>query len=346
MERHKQLLFDFLSKFPKVTVGLSDLERAFQGEEIDYETFAGIILELEREGSLTAVKSHGRNGRPVSLAYYYRINKRLLQDDNVRELHQWGMRLHPDISLDVYYGLSPDVWRADLPYIEKIDAYLKQGSLPTRQAPAPQRSYELVQDEKWITDHGGQALLERLGLWEQLQIVSVNDPLMLAVNPSIEFTRKKHLHLIVENKTTFQGLLQELPGLAFSSLIWGCGRKITGNLGMLRLQYPVQDAEHELYYFGDIDLEGIRIWYDLHRKFGVQLALPFYLACLVKPPAKGKENHRFSEEALRVFTSFFSTKQSEQLVSILGNGGYIPQETLTSEELVAVGRGSVWSQRG
>lgn len=55
MMRYKQKLIDFLCTFPKVTVGLSDLERAFQGEQIDYETFAGIVLELENEGSLGAV---------------------------------------------------------------------------------------------------------------------------------------------------------------------------------------------------------------------------------------------------------------------------------------------------
>ncbi|EOS55016.1 Wadjet anti-phage system protein JetD domain-containing protein [Paenibacillus barengoltzii] len=346
MMRYKQKLIDFLCTFPKVTVGLSDLERAFQGEQIDYETFAGIVLELENEGSLGAVNSHGRNGKPLSLAYHYRIHKRLLQEEYVRELHQWSSRLHPDISLDIYYGLSPDIWRADLPYIEQIDAYLKRGSRPTRQAPAPERSYELVRDEKWITDHGGQALLERLGIWEQLQIVPVSDPLMLAVNPSIRFASKKHLHLIVENKSTFQGLVPELPGMAFSSLILGYGRKIVGNLGMLRLQYPVQSAEHEIYYFGDLDLEGILIWYDLHVKFGVELALPFYQACLKKPPARGKQNHRLNEEALRAFTRRFNKEESNQIIAMLGEGCYIPQETLKSEELIRVGREAVWSQKG
>ncbi len=101
-------------------------------------------------------------------------------------------------------------------------------------------------------------MLERLGAWEQLKVVPVSDPLMLAVSPSIGFDSKNHLHFIMENKTTFQGLMPELPKLSFSSLIFGYG-KIVGNLGMLRLQYPVQGAEQELYYFGDLDLEGITV---------------------------------------------------------------------------------------
>jgi len=346
MMRNKQKLIEFLCSYPKVTIGLEKLEQAFKGEQIDYETFAGMVFELENEGKLEVVKAHGRNGKPLSLAYQYRIHKRLLNEEYVRELHQWNTRLHHDISLDVYYSLSQERWRADLPYIEQVDAYLKRGLRPTRQAPAPERSYELVQNEKWITDLGGQALLERLGVWEQLKVVPVSDPLMMAVNPSIRFDSKNHRHLIVENKTTFQGLVPDLPDLSYSSLILGYGRKIVGNLGMIHLQYPVQGSEHEFYYFGDLDLEGILIWYDLQKRFVVRLALPFYRACIEKVPSKGKQNHRLSEEALRAFTGCFTAIESEQIIAMLRAGYYIPQETLRSEELVRIGREAAWSHNG
>lgn len=346
MMQVKQKLIQWLRTYPKITIGLSELEMKFQGEQIDYETFALTVSELENEGILEAVKAHGRNGKPITLAYQYRIHKRLLQDEHVRELHQWSAKLHPAISLDAYYSLGEDRWRADLPYIERVDAYLKRERRPVRQAPAPERSYELVRDEKWITDQGGQALLERLGVWEQLMVVPVSDPLMLAVNPAVGFESKNHLHLIVENKTTFQGLVPELPALPFSSLIYGCGRKIVGNLGMLRLQYPVQSAEHELYYFGDLDLEGILIWYDLNARFEVRLALPFYRACLEKEPSQGKHNHRLHEEALRAFTGNFTEAEAEKINAMLRGGGYIPQETLRSEDLVRVGREAAWNRHG
>lgn len=339
----KQRLIDFLSKYPRSTIGLSELEQAFHGESLDYEMFAGIVLELENEGTLAAVKVHGRNGRPISLAYQYRVHKRLLQEGHVRELHQWSVKLHPSINLDAYYRLSQEVWRADLPYIKQIDAYLKRGVQPARQAPAPERSYEMVQNEKWITDLGGQALLERLGIWEQLKVVSVTDPLMLAVNPSINFDNLLHLHLVVENKTTFQGLVANLSELPFSSLIYGCGRKIVGNLGMLQVQYPVPHAQHEIYYFGDLDLEGILIWYDLQTRFPIKLALPFYRACLETEPSRGKQNHRLSEKALHAFAAWFPARESEQLIDMLQAGYYIPQETLQSPDLVRIGREGDWN---
>lgn len=344
MNRVKQKLTDFLAAYPKVTIGLSDLERAFQGEQIDYERFANLILDFENEKSLEAVRAHGRNGKPLSLAYQYRIHKRLLTGAYSRELHQWSQKLHPAINLDGYYSLGQNQWQEDLPYIGLVDAYLKRERFPARQAPAPERSYELVQDEKWITDRGGQALLERLGVWDQLKIVPVSDPLMLAVNLSIVPDNKKHMHLIVENKTTFQGLLPVLAQLPFSTLIYGCGRKIVGNLGMLPFQYPAQHAEHELYYFGDLDLEGILIWYDLRARFGgVRLALPFYKACLEKEPSKGKLNHRLNEQALRAFTDCFSENESDRINAMLHTGGYIPQETLRSEDLIRIGREALWS---
>lgn len=341
---YKQKLIDFLGAYAKATVGLSDLEQLFRGDAIDYGLFAKWVLELESEGILEPVKVHGRNGRIYSLAYHYRIQKRLIHGEYIRELHFWGSKLHATIQLDSYYHLGPYKWREDLPYIQKIDTYLRKGTLPQSHAPAPERSYELVRDEKWLSEQGGQALLERIGVAELMKIVPVSDPLMLAVNTSIGFNSNKHLHLIVENKTTFQGLVSALPQLPFSTLTLGYGRKIIGNLDMLRLQYPIPHAEHKLFYFGDLDLEGILIWHDLQTRFPVNLAMPFYCACLGKEATEGKRNHRLNEVALQLFTEQFPANEAERINVMLREGYYIPQETLRSEELIEVGRDTIWDQ--
>lgn len=339
----KSTLVEGIRNCKKSTIDLVELERLFSGERTEYEVFAEAVLRLEQEGVIEAVKSHGRNGKPIQLAYQYRIRKYRLQEEHVKLLHKFTLKLHPLINLDAYYGLGEAVWISDMTYIERVDSYLKQSSLPTREAPAPERSFELVGDEKWITDKGGQALLERLGLWDRLLVIPVSDPLMMAVNPSIPFESERHLHLIVENKTTFQGLLGGLSETSFSTLIYGCGRKIVGNMGMFRLQYPVNSGEHQFIYFGDIDLEGILIWYDLQNKYAVQLALPFYTACMDKPAVRGKENHRWNEMALTTFTSCLPAETAGRLEQFLRDGCYIPQETLKSEELMCIGRSAVWN---
>ncbi len=343
MQECKQLLIDYICRQTRATVGLEELEQLFRGKPLEYEVFAGAVLELEREGSLEAVKAHGRNGKPLSLAYRYRVRKRTMQDEHIRSLHQWNARLHPALSLDAYYRLTPEVWEKDLPYLRQIDAYLQSNPWPSWEAPAPERSYELVRDEKWMTDGGGQALLERLGIWGKLRVIPVSDPLMLAVNPSVPMAPGLHLHLVVENKTTFQGLAAALPELPFSTLIYGCGRKIVGNLEMLRLQYPIPQAEHRIFYFGDLDREGILIWYDLQLRNQVRLALPYYQACLRQTPSKGKEHHRVHDAAVASFASCFPEEEAARIAAMLQEGYYIPQETLPGGELIRIGRTAAWS---
>src|SRR5690606_32659423 len=118
-----------------------------------------------------------------------------------------------------------------------------------------------------------------------------------------------------------------LPILSESNchtLIYGCGNKITGNIEMFPLQYPLADVRHQFYYFGDIDYEGIRIWYDTHQQRPMLPAIPFYEACLSYPAASGKTYQRKDEEALAAFLTFFPPGQQEMIRNNLENGGYYP----------------------
>src|SRR5690606_27951704 len=170
---------------------------------------------------------------------------------------------------------------------------------------APERSFQLVGNEKWITDLGGHALLKRLGLWDLLRVHPVSDPLMFAVNPNAatKCPPSLYLHFIVENKTTFQALLPMLPSSQFSTLIYGCGNKITGNIDMFPLQFPATVYDHRFYYFGDLDYEGIRIWYETNKQQAIIPALPFYEACLAQPYAMGKTNQRRNDAAVEAFVT-------------------------------------------
>ncbi|SDE25691.1 hypothetical protein SAMN02799630_05009 [Paenibacillus sp. UNCCL117] len=395
----KAALIQYIRASRKVTVELEQLERVFAGQAVDYEAFADGVLQLERDGVLEPVKAHGRNGKLPALGYQYRIRRQSIREEYVRRLHRYGITLHPLIRVDRYYGMSEEDWERDWPYIGQIDSFLKRSDLPEREAPAPERSFELTGDEKWITEKGGQSLLERLGLWAKLRILPVSDPLMLAVNPAAfrmhaeagagrmqkpgehspdsewldgpeallpsgrtghggeqpgGFPRQPagnggqlrlHRHLIVENKTTFQGLIGVLPETAFTTLIYGCGRKIVGNLGMLTLQVPMADGESVLYYFGDIDTEGIRIWHELRQRHRVRLAVPFYTACLEKEPVAGKENQRRKDEATAAFCSELPEGLGRLAAERLSEGYYWPQEILSSAELVTIWRTEPWSVR-
>ncbi|GIO79934.1 hypothetical protein J6TS7_35440 [Paenibacillus dendritiformis] len=321
------------------------LERVTEGVPLTYEDFAAAILDLEQSGLLEAIRSAGRNPRPPHLAYRYRIHAARLRSGLQQRLHQLRLELHPSISLDRYFMLGESVLDSDLPFIMKIDDYLQTCGLPADSAAAPERSFALVGDEKWIIEKNGKALLERIGLLDKLKLDSSPDPVMFAVNPSRGLhpgQEEPHIHLVVENKTTFLALLPALSETIFHTLIYGCGNKIVGNIDMFEQQYPAASGAHRFYYFGDIDYAGILIWGNLSRKIPMIPALPFYRACLEKPAVPGKTNQRPAESALHQFGMFFDPAERERMARSLASGHYYPQETLSAQQLQQIGKESIW----
>jgi hypothetical protein len=331
-----------ISTFKKKTIGLTELEKMLKPYVDTYKDFAQEILQLEQEAVLVMVKAKGRTNRVPSLAFQYRINKSDLVGDYHKELQQYRSILHPSINLDEYYRQDPSVWKNDLPFLLKIDQYLKQSSFPKEQVPAPERSYELVGDEKWIVEKGGKEILERIDLFLLLKIIPVSEPLMFGINPN-KLNEKTQYHLIVENKTTYQGLLPVLTKTIFSTLIYGAGKAVVKSIEQFSMQYPIE-ANHQFFYFGDLDREGILIWYSFNQKEKATLALPFYLACLEKEAAIGKEYQKEHNMALEQFLAFFQSKQlQEKIRSLLADGKYHPQETLETKELQQIWRESDWT---
>jgi hypothetical protein len=344
----KLVIGDYLKNLKKKTISLTEMELLFSGTDCSYQKLAESIQELESEGILQMIVSKGRNGKSPSLAYHYRLHMSGMKHDFHTELHQSRLRFHSHIQLDSYFSLGMEEWNKDLRYIELIDQYLSSHDLPIDEVPAPERSFELVGNEKWITELNGQQLLERIGLWSKLRIVPVADPLMMAINP-VYINKLVHNHLIVENKTTYQALLQVLSDVPFTSLIYGCGKKIIKSIELFHRQLPLSCDQHRFYYFGDIDKEGINIWHSLNLKtqqmFGetVNLALPFYKACLEKNQTHGKETQREDEAALNGFISYFTLEEQALIRNSLANGGYYPQEILRTHELCQIWRKTIWS---
>lgn len=116
---------------------------------------------------------------------------------------------------------------------------------------------------------------------------------MFAINPNQLLSNSSiHRHLIVENKATYSGLIGSLTNTRFTTLIYGSGWKISSSLDQLskQLGLTAKEIQHEIYYFGDLDYEGISIFYHLYEKYNAKLATSFYEAMLKKPYWKRKSN--------------------------------------------------------
>lgn len=332
-------LLGFLKAYKNSSITLGKLEQVCPGATT-YEEFAAALLSLEEQGVLKRIDSSGENFKNPSLANKYTIKKdafKLYQ----QQIKQLQLTVHPLMSLDRYYKLNEKEWERDFKYIKKIDAYLKNHGLPQLPASMPQRSYELTADEKWL-EAGGVKVLERLGVLEQLKIETTPDPLMFSVAPQ-KFGASVHLHLVVENKTTYYALADILGDTPFTSLIYGQGWKAAANLIYLPKQLNLPECEHKIYYFGDLDAEGIRIWWSINNKIKVKPAIPFYLALLARQAEYGKQTQRLDRHSLEEFLTYFKQDEGQQLSNLLTEGRYYPQEALSKNELQEIWRNSVWT---
>lgn len=341
----KKKLVTTLEQTKRSTIKLSDLEKVAAGQDT-YDDFAVNVQALIDEGFLTAIKSHGENWR--GLPNSFRIQKGKVKQPLIEEIQEMQFKVHPVIDLRLYFSSSKKKWMADQPWIWKINEYIQKNGLPMAYTNSSERSYEIVGDEKWIDEKGGRSILEKINLLDKLKIMKTPDPLMFALNPNQLLSNKsEHRHLIVENKATYSGLVDLLMNTRFTSLIYGSGWKIAASLEQLSMQLGLTEKEvrHEIFYFGDLDYEGISIFHHLYEKYDVKLATSFYEAMMRKPFYKGKENQMRNEVAVQHFLQYFSNKEQEKITIMFKENGYYPQEALTKEELHTVwGNDILWTQ--
>ncbi len=327
-----QIIKEFLGSYKKKTIELSKFEKLCSGK-ITYEDFASTIQSLIDEDILTPFKTNTSNLKEPSLHYKYRFNKPKLNTDISHEIHL-AQKKYNIINLSNYYHTDHKSWKDDLPYIKQIHEYLLiNNTLPQGEVLHTELSFQLVGDEKWIEKGKGQTVLERLGLWDSIKIQKHPDPLMLAVDTA-KTTQDQHIHyhLIVENKSTYYALVTELTNTVFTSLIYGQGWKITSNIITLEQQLPSLKTSHEIYYFGDLDYEGIAIWYKLNQIRKVDIAAPFYKELLGQKESYGSKNQKRQEEAVQQFLSCFG-EEKEIINNLLIKGNYYPQEAILEKDL-------------
>ncbi|RNB82523.1 hypothetical protein EDM59_20425 [Brevibacillus nitrificans] len=319
-------------KNTKISLGLLE---AWADPQMTYVDFHHTLQVLQDNQILIPVRNHGTNGKNPPLPLTFRIRKAIITEPIKQDIKTSQLRFHPSIRLDSYFRSSQSKWTKDLPYIENVHDYLTHHGIPQEEATAPERSFHITGDEKWIDEKGGRKLLETIGVWERLKIATMPDPLMFAINPrKIQENQNLHRHLVVENKTTYYAILPILQWLPYTTLIYGAGWKVVSGIGNLPGQLGVgEEVSHHFEYFGDLDHEGLAIWYSLYQKCKAVPATALYCTLLQCEPSVGKREQRIKKEAIKSFAAFFSAEEKLHIPSILEKGEYLPQEAITAEAL-------------
>ena len=337
----RRILYYFLKNCRKKTICLWEIEDHLRGD-VEYDDYAVVINDMLKEGILSPIKASGTTDKPISIPNSFRINKSYFNMAIVDRIASYQLKANKNINLQNYYSLGEKYWERDLPYIMKINSYLNSKGIPTGEYTTSELSYRFVGNEKWIDEEGGKVILERIGLWKRLNINFMPDPLMIAVNRN-KILGETHMHLIVENKSTFYALMDDIENTEFTSLVYGAGWKITSGISVLEDQLRLGCEQNKVFYFGDLDYEGISIWNAVNEKREAFLAVDFYKEFFKNHFSYGKHGQIHNDEAVKNFLNNFSVDYKDRIMDMLKRGGYYPQEGLEKEKMRGIWRKISWT---
>jgi len=232
-----------------------------------YKALVRAVEAMVEEGLLAPVRASGHNGRmPPLSARYRRIRKRVKHPAAL-----FNFRSALDLS---YYAQNPREFERHREILRAIDLYLAThaGEKPEIWDTLNERSFQLTGDEKFLASPEGAALLRRIKVRaEDLHCYPVPEPFFYRQAGNFPGPGETINALIIENKDTFdticrlydRGLLRIFPPLHL--IIYGEGNKITGSWPFLYKMEGTAAGPVSLYYFGDLDPEGIAIFCRLRQ---------------------------------------------------------------------------------
>ena len=304
-----------------------------------YEQQYEYIWKLLEKEKIKPVKSSGTNGKKPAL---YRTDWVVEEKKDYSMLEEeLKYRLHPMISVD-YYLSHLEQYEQDREWVLLLDTYLRdRREMLSYPESINERSFEIWNREKFLTKEQGNKILKRCGIeTENLHIYKTAEPLAY-----YSHTRETPQNLLIlENKDTFYSMRRhllernrEILGQNIGTLIYGAGKRILKSFEDFDLcvEPYMTDSNNRIYYFGDLDYEGIGIYENLAKLFEsrweIRPFVPAYQAMLRKaltvsklPDTKEKQNRNITEG----FFSYFSGDEVEQMQQILQREEYIPQEIL------------------
>lgn len=297
------------------------------------------VREMLDSGRVRPLKASGANGKTPALYLEYWLMEEQKNYEELRE--ELTYQLVPLLSVD-YYMNHPAAYEQDRKWVLLLNKYLKERRelLESRES-VNERSFEIWNREKFLTREQGKRILKRCGQeMDFLKVYETTEPLSY-YSHTRDVPQKL---LILENKDPFYSMRQHLIagnhkilGESIGTLIYGAGKRILKSFQDFDLCVePYMKAEgNRIFYFGDLDYEGIGIYESLaglcRDSWKIVPFVPAYDAMMKKagqcgdlPEMKERQNRNIRDE----FFSYFTPESAEAMRRILEAGRYIPQEIL------------------
>ncbi|QST02700.1 hypothetical protein IMZ31_19315 (plasmid) [Pontibacillus sp. ALD_SL1] len=330
----KTIILSFLQDHKRKKVNISQLEeymiRHHKEAYMDYDAFAETINELTEEEILIGVggkKTTDFNGLypPLYNQYWNRAQK----EEAKPFMNPGDVTVHDSIDLSYYRGREEELHK-DWPFIEKISLFLSD-EYPAEDyewLQVNERSAMLFGDEKWLKKHS--AFLNRIGLEkEDLRMIHTPEPFSykLGIPKAVPSPLKG---IIIENSDTYASIkrLWDEGALPFQLIIYGGGKRIESTINYLQHIEELSYYDLDLYYFGDIDREGVAIWERTARghKGTLKPYLPFYNTLVDRFSDQATEPETDDRPSLAPFLVYFTKERATVIRNVLDEGNLLPQE--------------------
>ena len=307
--------------------------------EQEYQKQYEYIVKLLEKKRIKPVKASRLNGKSPALYREYWLLEE--EKDYSAYIEELRYQIIPDISVD-YYLKHLENYEADREWVLQLNKYLKNKKEALQfKVSVNERSFEIWGREKFLSKGQGKRILKRCGL--EMPFFNIYE----TTEPLAYYSRTRNVPqnlLILENKDTFFSMRRHLLegnetilGIKIDTLIYGAGKGIFRSFEDFDLcvEPYMKAVENQIYYFGDLDYEGIGIYENLSEFFsGEWNIVPFkvgYEKMLSKaesmdslPETKERQNRNIKD----IFFPYFSQEQVRNIKEILEEGYYIPQEIL------------------
>ena len=311
--------------------------------EFEYRQLHAYVIQMIEHKGFVPMKNAKSNDRKLALPLSFWKHEK--EPDYTEVYEELKYKYHPLINTS-YYREHPEHYEADKKNLQLLSNYLKDHSdLLNTEETMNERSFEIFRREKFFQKEGGLEFCKKVAIvQEMLAFYRTSEPLSY-----YSYSKKAPQNiLIIENKDTFFDIRRymnagynTISGKKFDTVIYGAGKGIWKTF----VDY-VNGAEryflddNSLFYFGDLDYEGILIYEHLLELYPVReihLFKEAYEAMLDKalrigfsslPGMKEKQNANIGT----IFTDAFDEARKKQIYEILEAGKYIPQEILNKHD--------------
>ena len=324
----------------KKKISLDEIARVYK--LVEYNKLVDFIFQYIEKGDIEPIISSGTNGKTPALYNRYWVNYEDL--DKSKYESELLYKIHTSLKVD-YYLNNLDKYIGDREYILKLSKYLSyNGKSLNESMSLNERSFDIWAREKYLKEEGGIKVLKNLGLsLVDLNIYETTEPLSY-------YSHHKNTPqniLILENKDTFYSLRRHLInknntilGLPIGTLIYGKGKGIIKSFRDFTfcVEPYLEEKSNKILYFGDLDYEGILIFEQLSKAFKKNIPIkPFieaYIHMLKKADQNNLPNMKLGQNKNigNVFLNFFDDKEKADILHILGNNKYIPQEIMNKSD--------------